>query len=153
MDAMEINRPAEILLIEDNPTDARLTGKAFEEARVRNHLNVAKNGPEAMSYLRREGPHSQAPRPDLILFDLSLPRKDGFGALEEIREDHRLNDIPVVILTTSDAVKDVLGNYRLDPDGYFHMPMNINQFISMARSIADYWLNSDRLQIVQESAA
>lgn len=139
MCAMEFNRIAEILLVDGNTENARLTGEAFNEAGVQNHLSVARDGGEAIRFLRCEA----SPRPDLILLDLSLPKRDGIQIIEDIREDRELKDIPVVVFTTSDAIRDILGDYNLEANCFFPKPMDIDQFISVARSIENCWLNAN----------
>jgi len=133
-------RLAEILLVEDNPGDVRLTIEALRESKVRNSLNVARDGVEALEYLRREGPFAAAPRPDLILLDLNLPRKDGREVLQEIKADPALHTIPVVILTTSRAEQDVLRSYELKANCYITKPVDLEQFITVVKSIEDFWL-------------
>ncbi|HEY7545601.1 MAG TPA: response regulator, partial [Blastocatellia bacterium] len=127
MSAMEFNKTAEILLVDRNTEDARLTCEAFNEAGVQSRLRVAREGREAIRFLRCE----TAPRPDLILLDLSLPKRDDIRVIEAIREDRELKDIPVVVLTTSDAVKDILDRYNLEASCFFPKPMDIDQFISV----------------------
>jgi CheY-like chemotaxis protein len=138
---MELNgRPIEILLVEDNPGDVRLTIEALKEAKVRNHLNVAKDGVEALAFLRREGSYAESVRPDLILLDLNLPRKDGREVLAEIKADPSLRSIPVVILTTSQAEQDIVRSYELHANCYITKPVDLDQFITVVRSIEDFWL-------------
>jgi two-component system, chemotaxis family, response regulator Rcp1 len=133
-------RPVEILLVEDNPGDVRLTVEALREGKVRNHLSVATDGVEAMAFLRREGKHADAVRPDLILLDLNLPRKDGRQVLSEIKADEDLRMIPVVILTTSKADEDILRSYDLHANCYVTKPVDLDQFITVVKSIEDFWL-------------
>jgi two-component system, chemotaxis family, response regulator Rcp1 len=138
---MELNgRPIEILLVEDNPGDVRLTIEALKEAKVRNHLSVAKDGVEALAFLRREGSYTDVARPDLILLDLNLPRKDGREVLAEIKADASLRAIPVVILTTSRAEQDVLRSYELHANCYITKPVDLDQFITVVKSIESFWL-------------
>jgi two-component system, chemotaxis family, response regulator Rcp1 len=138
---MELNgRPIEILLVEDNPGDVRLTIEALKEAKVRNHLSVAKDGVEALAFLRRKGSYTDAVRPDLILLDLNLPRKDGREVLAEIKADASLRAIPVVILTTSRAEQDVLRSYELHANCYITKPVDLDQFITVVKSIESFWL-------------
>jgi len=138
---MDLNgRPIEILLVEDNPGDVRLTIEALKEAKVRNHLSVAKDGVEALAFLRREGSYADAVRPDLILLDLNLPRKDGREVLSEIKADASLRAIPVVILTTSQAEQDIVRSYELHANCYITKPVDLDQFITVVRSIEDFWL-------------
>ena len=129
-------RPIEILLVEDNPGDVRLTIEALRESKVRNNLQVARDGVEAMDYLRGAG----TLRPDLILLDLNLPRKDGREVLAEIKADPSLKTIPVVVLTTSRAEQDVLRTYELQANCYITKPVDLDQFITVVKSIEDFWL-------------
>jgi len=138
-------RPIEILLVEDNPGDVRLTQEALKEGKVRNNLRVAWNGVEALSYLRREGEYASAVRPDLILMDLNLPLKDGREVLGEIKSDPSLRRIPVVILTTSQAEEDIIRAYDLHVNCYITKPVDLDQFIRIVRSIEDFWLSIVRL--------
>jgi CheY-like chemotaxis protein len=131
----------EILLVEDNPGDVRLTMEAWKEGKIRNNLHVAEDGVEALSFLRREGKHAQAARPHLILLDLNLPRKDGREVLAEIKDDPALKHIPVVILTTSKAEQDILKTYDLHANCYITKPLDMDQFIRVVRSIEDFWLS------------
>jgi two-component system, chemotaxis family, response regulator Rcp1 len=140
-----LGRPIEILLVEDNPGDVRLTIEALKEGKVRNHLSVARDGVEALAFLRREGPHASASRTDLILLDLNLPKKDGREVLAEIKEDSRLRRIPVVVLTTSKAEEDILRTYDLHANCYITKPVDLEQFIAVVRSIDDFWLSVVRL--------
>jgi CheY-like chemotaxis protein len=133
-------RPIEILLVEDNPGDVRLTMEALRDAKVHNRVHVAPDGVEALAFLRQEGKHAGAPRPDLILLDLNLPRKDGREVLAEIKADERLKHIPVVILTTSRAEQDILKSYDLHANCYVTKPVDLDQFIAVVRSIEDFWL-------------
>lgn len=140
MSVSELVKPIEILLIEDNPGDVRLTMEALKETKVINKLTVMKNGVEAMAFLRREGPHAHAARPHLILLDLNLPRKDGREVLAEIKADEGLRRIPVVILTTSRDEQDVLKSYHLHANCYITKPVDLEQFITVVKSIEDFWL-------------
>jgi CheY-like chemotaxis protein len=141
----ESGRPIEILLVEDNPGDVRLTIEALKEGKVHNSLSVARDGVEALAFLRRQGTFVRAARPDLILLDLNLPRKDGREVLAEIKEDPSLRRIPVVVLTTSKAEEDVLRTYDLHANCYIAKPVDLEQFISVVRSIDDFWLSVVRL--------
>lgn len=132
--------PIEILLVEDSAGDVRLTQEALKEGKVRNRLSVAVDGVEAMQFLRHEGQFSDAPRPDLILLDLNLPRKDGREVLSEIKADPGLASIPVVVLTTSKAEEDVLRSYQLHANCYVTKPVNLEQFIKVVKAIEDFWL-------------
>ncbi len=136
----ELVRPVEILLVEDNPGDVRLTMEALKEAKVINNLTVLKDGEEALSYLRRQGSYAQAKRPHLILLDLNLPRKDGREVLAQIKADEALKRIPVVVLTTSQDEQDVLRSYNLHANCYITKPVDLDQFISVVRTIEDFWL-------------
>ena len=138
-------RPIEILLVEDNPGDVRLTQEALGEAKVRNNLAVARDGVEALSYLRREPPFEDATRPDLVLLDLNLPRKDGREVLAEIKADPALRRLPVVVLTTSSAEKDVLESYNLYANCYITKPVDLDQFVGIVSSIEDFWLTIVKL--------
>ena len=138
-------RPIEILLVEDNPGDVRLTQEALGEAKVRNNLAVARDGVEALAYLRREPPFDEAARPDLILLDLNLPRKDGRDVLAEIKADPDLRRLPVVVLTTSSAEKDILESYNLYANCYITKPVDLDQFVRIVSSIEDFWLTIVKL--------
>jgi len=134
-------KAVEILLIEDNPGDVRLTIEALKESKILNNLHVAVDGIEAMSYLNREGKFKDEPRPDLIILDLNLPKKDGREVLEEIKEDESLKKIPVVILTTSEAEQDIIKSYELHANCYITKPVNMDQFIKVVKSIGDFWFS------------
>ena len=129
----------EILLVEDNPGDARLAVEALKEGHVRNRLHVVQDGVEAMRFLRREDSYSAVPKPHVILLDLNLPRKDGSQVLAEIKSDEHLRRIPVVILTTSQAEQDVLRSYDLHANCYITKPFDLDQFITVIRAIEDFW--------------
>jgi len=133
-------RPIEILLVEDNPGDVRLTIEGLNEGKVRNNMHVAKDGVEALAFLRREAQYAAAVRPDLILLDLNLPRKDGREVLADIKADPNLKTIPVVVLTTSRAEQDVLHSYELQANCYITKPVDLEQFIHVVKSIEDFWL-------------
>ena len=133
-------KPIEILLVEDNPGDVRLTKEALKEGKVYNNLHWAKDGVEAMEFLRREGKHAKAPRPDIILLDLNLPKKDGREVLASIKGDARFKHIPVVILTTSEAEEDVLKSYELHANCYVTKPVDLEKFIQVVQSIDRFWL-------------
>ena len=132
--------PVEILLVEDNPGDVRLTKEALREGKVYNNLHWAKDGVEALEFLRREGKHADAPRPDIILLDLNLPKKDGREVLSSIKNDDRFKQIPVVILTTSEAEEDVLRSYELHANCYITKPVDLEKFIVVVQSIDRFWL-------------
>jgi CheY-like chemotaxis protein len=131
--------PIEILLVEDNPGDVRLTKEALKEGRFANLINVAVDGFEAMAFLRREGKYANASRPDLILLDLNLPKKNGREVLAEIKADSYLKSIPVVVLTSSQAEKDIVATYNLHANCYITKPVDFEQFICVVRSIEDFW--------------
>jgi chemotaxis family two-component system response regulator Rcp1 len=134
-------RPVEILLVEDNPGDVRLTLEAFKETKVRNNVSVVSDGGAALAFLRREGEYGDAPRPDLILLDLKLPVVDGRDVLDQIKADQALRRIPVVILTTSEAERDILKTYQLHANCYITKPVDLDQFIEVVRSIDQFWLS------------
>ena len=138
-------RPIEILLVEDNPGDVRLTREALAEAKVRNNLAVASDGVEALAYLRHEPPHEGAIRPDLVLLDLNLPRKDGREVLAEIKADPELRRLPVVVLTTSTAEQDILESYNLYANCYITKPVDLDRFLAIVTSIEDFWLTIVKL--------
>jgi two-component system, chemotaxis family, response regulator Rcp1 len=137
--------PIELLLVEDSEPDVRLTVEALREAKVKNRLWVVEDGVEALAFLRREGQHSDSPRPDLILLDLNLPRKDGRQVLKEIKSDESLKRIPVVVLTTSKSEEDVLRAYDLHANCYITKPVDFNRFMEVVKSIEDFWLTVVRL--------
>ncbi len=139
------DRAIEILLVEDNPGDARLTMEALKDAKVRNHLTHLTDGVAALAYLRQTGPYAQALRPDLILLDLNLPRKDGREVLAEIKGDKLLRRIPVVVLTTSQAEEDVLRVYNLNANCYVTKPMGLDQFLKVVKCIEEFWLEIVKL--------
>jgi CheY-like chemotaxis protein len=138
-------RPVEILLVEDNPGDVDLTRETLLDSKLLNHMSVVNNGVEAMAYLRREGKHAAATRPDLILLDLNLPKKDGREVLAEIKVDERLRRIPVVVLTTSSAEKDILQTYDLHANCYITKPVNLDQFSAVVRAIEEFWFTIVKL--------
>lgn len=132
-------RPVEILLVEDNPGDVRLTVEAFKEGKIHNHLSVVRDGVDALAFLRQEGPFADAARPDLILLDLNLPRKNGRDVLAEIDEEEDLKQIPVVVLTTSNAEKDIVETRNLHASCYINKPVDFAQFITVVKTIEDFW--------------
>jgi CheY-like chemotaxis protein len=134
------NRPVEILLVEDNPGDERLTREALKEGKVYSNLHWVKDGVEAMAFLRREGKYADVPRPDIILLDLNLPKKDGREVLQDIKNDETLKRIPVVVLTTSKAEEDVLRTYNLHANCYVTKPVDLEKFIVVVKSIDVFWL-------------
>jgi chemotaxis family two-component system response regulator Rcp1 len=133
--------PVEILLVEDNPGDHRLTKEALHEGKVYNNLHWVQDGVEAIEFLKRRGKYAQSPRPDIILLDLNLPKKDGREVLSEIKGDESLRSIPVVILTTSQAEEDVLRSYDLHANCYVTKPVDLEKFIVVVQSIDRFWLN------------
>ena len=133
--------PVEILLVEDNPADVRLTQEALKEGKVYNNLHWAKDGVEALEFLKRQGKHADAPRPDIILLDLNLPKKDGREVLAQIKRDSELKQIPVVVLTTSEAEEDVLKSYELHANCYVTKPVDLEKFIVVVQSIDRFWLS------------
>ena len=136
----DATRPIEILLVEDSPSDTELTVEALKDFKVRNNINIVEDGVQAMQFLRRQGLYEQAPRPDLIMLDLNLPRKDGREVLAEIKADEHLKTIPVVVLTTSHAEQDILRSYQLNANCYINKPVDFNQFLEVVRSIESFWL-------------
>ncbi len=145
MSLEEIGRAAEFLLVEDNPGDVRLTKEALTESKVKNNLNVVGDGEEAMAFLRRQGKYAEAPRPDVILLDLNLPKKNGREVLEEIKADPSLKRIPVVIITSSEAEQDVLRTYDLHVNCYVNKPVDLEQFVKVVQSIETFWLTIVKL--------
>lgn len=137
--------PIEILLVEDNPGDIRLTQEALKEGKVRNNLNVAQDGVEALAFLNREGRYANASRPDVILLDLNLPKKDGREVLAAIKDDPDLRRIPVVILTTSQAEKDILQTYNLHANCYITKPVELDEFLEVVKAIDEFWLTIVKL--------
>jgi chemotaxis family two-component system response regulator Rcp1 len=137
--------PIEVLLVEDSPGDVRLTQEAFRDANKAIHLHVAADGVEAMAFLRREGIHAQAPRPELILLDLNLPKMDGREVLAHIKEDPNLKTIPTVILTTSEAEVDIVKSYQLQANCYLTKPVQLDAFEALVKSINDFWLTKVKL--------
>jgi two-component system, chemotaxis family, response regulator Rcp1 len=141
----------QVLLVEDSPGDVRLTQEAFRDANRSIHLHVAADGVEAMAFLRREGAHRDAPRPDLILLDLNLPKMDGREVLALIKEDEHLKTIPTVILTTSDAEVDIVKSYQLQANCYLTKPVQLDAFESLVKSINDFWLTKVKLPQQEQS--
>jgi len=138
-------QPIEVLLVEDDPGDVLMTQEAFEEHKVRNRLSVVSDGVDALAYLRKEEPFTDAVRPDLILLDLNLPRRDGREVLAEIKSDPKLCQIPVVVLTTSQADEDVLRSYRLHANAYVTKPVDFEQFIGVVRRIDEFFVSVVKL--------
>lgn len=143
-DSMRI-RPIEILLVEDNPGDARLTIEGFKDARVKNNITVVEDGVEAMAYLRREGQYANVGLPDLILLDLNMPRKDGREVLAEIKADETLKRIPVLVFTVSSSEKDILTAYNLQANAFITKPIDLDEFITVVRSLEEFWLSIVKL--------
>jgi two-component system, chemotaxis family, response regulator Rcp1 len=137
--------PIEVLLVEDSPGDVRLTQEAFRDANPSIHVHVAADGVEAMAFLRRQGLYAQAPRPDLILLDLNLPKMDGREVLAHIKEDADLKTIPTVILTTSSAEADIVKSYQLQANCYLTKPVQLDAFEALVKSINDFWLTKVKL--------
>ncbi|MFE7323635.1 response regulator [Streptomyces sp. NPDC057565] len=138
-------QPIEVLLVEDDPGDELMTREAFEDNKIRNTLHVARDGQEALDFLYRRGDHVDAPRPDLILLDLNLPRYDGRQVLEKIKNDPELALIPVVVLTTSSAEEDILRSYKLHANAYVTKPVDLDQFIAAVRQIDEFFVTVVRL--------
>lgn len=145
MNASDSGIMIEILLVEDDPGDVLITREAFAENKVRNHLSVVSDGEAAMSFLRRDGEFAAAPRPDLILLDLNLPRKAGHEVLAEVKSDADLQRIPVVILTTSDAEEDILRSYDLHANAYVTKPVDFDRFLGVVRQIDEFFVTVVRL--------
>jgi two-component system response regulator len=145
MDSMIKGDLIEILLVEDNPGDVRLTREALKDSKILNRLSVVGDGMEAMAFLRREGEYADVPRPDLVLLDLNLPKKDGRSVLKEIKEDPILRRIPVVILTTSLSEQDIIKTYDLYANCYINKPVDLDQFINVVKSIESFWFSIVKL--------
>ena len=138
-------KEVEVLLVEDNPGDVRLTMEALKEAKMHNRVSVVQDGMEAMDFLRKQGKFTDATRPDLILLDLNLPRKNGREVLAEIKADENLKCIPVVVLTTSEAEQDILKAYKLHANCYVTKPVDLDQFIKVVQSIENFWMTVVKL--------
>ena len=143
----EVGRPVEFLLVEDNPGDVRLTQEALKDSKVRNNLSVLGDGMSALAFLRREAPHEHAPRPDIILLDLNLPKMDGRELLSHIKADPKLKRIPVVVITSSEAEQDSLRTYDLHVNCYVTKPVDLDQFIKVVQSIETFWLTIVQLPL------
>ncbi len=139
---MKKTRPVNILLIEDNPGDVRLAQEAFKECNLEVHLDVVMDGLEALHFLHKRGPYEDCNRPDLILLDLNLPKKDGREVLSEIKQDPMLRCIPVVILTTSNSEQDVMHSYNLHVNCYINKPVDYDRFFDIIKRIEEFWLNT-----------
>jgi len=141
----QLGRPIQMLLVEDNPGDVRLTRESLRDAKVMVNLHVVGDGVEAMAFLRKEGKHANAPRPDLVLLDLNLPKKDGREVLAEMKQDPDLRRIPVVILTISNGQEDILKSYNLHANAYVTKPLNLEQFAKIVKAIEDFWFTVVKL--------
>ncbi len=138
-------KPVEILIVEDNPGDVRLAREGLSECKIHNNLHVVDDGVKAMAFLRQQGEYAKTPRPDLILLDLNLPKKDGREVLREIKDDASLRVIPVVVLTTSKAEEDIVKTYSLHANCYVTKPMALQQFVQVVKSIEDFWFTIVKL--------
>lgn len=146
---MNAPKPIEILLVEDNPGDIELTQEAFREANIADSLRVVKNGDEALDYLYQRGEYSNVARPDIILLDLNMPGKNGKEVLAIIKEDDALKDIPVIILTSSEAEQEITKSYKLHANAYIVKPLEYQQLLQIIRSVGLFWLSIARLSLVQ----
>jgi len=142
---MTLPQPIKVLLVEDDPGDELMTREAFEDDKIRNQLHVARDGEEALDFLYRRGSHARAPRVDLVLLDLNLPKYDGWQVLQQIKSDPGLTQVPVVILTTSSAEEDILRSYQLHTNAYVTKPVDVNEFIAAVRQIDDFFVSVVRL--------
>lgn len=147
MTMQPMGRTAEFLLVEDNPGDVRLTREALRESKVKNNLHVVSNGVDAIAFLRRKGPYADAPRPDIILLDLNLPKMDGREVLAEIKADPLLRRIPVVVITSSEAEQDILRSYDLHVNCYVTKPVDLEQFMKVVQSVETFWLTIVKLPV------
>jgi chemotaxis family two-component system response regulator Rcp1 len=138
---LDMGRPIDILLVEDNPGDVELTREGLEEGKVRNNLHVVGDGEAALAFLRQQAPYAGAPRPDVILLDLNLPRKGGREVLAEIKADDNLKDIPVVVLTSSEDEEDILRSYKLHANCYITKPVTFQQFVQVVKAIEGFWFS------------
>jgi two-component system, chemotaxis family, response regulator Rcp1 len=145
MKQQDDSKLVDILLVEDNEGDARLAMEAMRDSKIRNTLHHVSDGEEAMAFLRKEGKYAKAPRPDLVLLDLNLPKKDGRQVLAEIKNDDGLKRIPVVILTVSSAEEDILKSYNLHANCFITKPIDLSQFMKVVRSVEDFWLTIVKL--------
>ena len=140
MNSYDNGSPIEILLVEDNPGDVRLTREAFRDARISNRIHTVCDGVEAMAFLNHEGAYTSAPSPDLILLDLNLPKKDGREVLAAVKADEKIKHIPVVVLTTSNAERDIVKSYELQANCYVTKPVDLDQFLNTVKAVGDFWL-------------
>lgn len=138
-------KPINILLVEDNPGDARLTLEGFKDAKIKNNIAVVEDGMEAMAYLRQEGPYAHVALPDLIFLDLNMPKKDGREVLADIKADENLRQIPVLVFTISNAEKDVLEAYQLQASAFITKPVDLDEFIRVVKSMKEFWLSVVKL--------
>lgn len=145
MPEFDFAKPIDILMVEDNAGDARLAEEAFKESKMMNTLHRVKDGVEALAFVRRTDPFADAPRPDIILLDLNLPKKDGRQVLEELKNDAELKTIPVVVLTTSEAEQDILKSYELHANCYITKPVDLEKFMGIVRRLEDFWLSIVKL--------
>lgn len=145
MSSSKKSKPLEILLIEDNPGDVRLTIEALKETKIKNNLNVVEDGVEALDYLYKRGKFKEKVRPNLILLDLNLPRKDGREVLAEIKQENSLKRIPVVVLTTSNAFDDIMNSYSLQANCYITKPIRISKFLNVVKTISNFWFRIAKL--------
>ncbi len=143
-----MSEPIEILLVEDNPGDARLTEVALSESVAPNRLSIVADGERAVAFLRREPGYEDAPRPDLILLDLNMPRMNGHEVLAEVKSDPDLRAIPIVVLTTSTSDRDISESYRLQANSFINKPVDLSAFFDVVRAIEDYWLGASHLPVV-----
>ena len=142
---MQVVGAVEILLVEDNPGDVRLTREALRDSKMRNRLSVVEDGVEAMRFLRREEEYTDAPRPDIVLLDLNLPRKDGREVLADMKNDPHLRRIPVVVLTTSDDERDIIKSYDLHANCYITKPVDLQRFVEIVKTIEGFWFSIVKL--------
>ncbi|MGI0484192.1 response regulator [Pantanalinema rosaneae CENA516] len=145
MNSRNVARPIEILLVEDNPGDIRLTQEVLKEGKIHNHLNVVEDGEKAIAFLQRTAPYDQAPHPDLVLLDLNLPRRNGLEVLQIIKSNPLLKHIPVIVFTTSQAEEDIISAYSLYANCYITKPIDLGQFINSVKSIENFWLTIVKL--------
>ncbi|MBU4277575.1 MAG: response regulator [Proteobacteria bacterium] len=145
MQDLSMDKPVNILLVEDNPGDARLAQEALKENKVANTLHWVDDGVKALEFLRQQGPYADAPRPDVILLDLNLPRKDGREVLAEIKDDPDLKRIPVVVLTVSQAEEDILRTYDLHANCYITKPLDLDRFLEVVQQVENFWLTIVKL--------